>query len=67
MKTTCNGFLLDEQGQDLTEYTLLIVFIMLALIGLATGTGSSITGIIGTTENKLVAANAAVASGSPIF
>ena len=67
MKTICNGFLLDEQGQDLTEYTLLIVFIMLALIGLAAGTGKSIAGIVGTTDKKLVEANAAIASGSPMF
>jgi Flp pilus assembly pilin Flp len=50
-------FLLDEQGQDLVEYTLLISFVMFLVIGLAIGFKSSIMGVASTTNSNLSLAN----------
>jgi Flp pilus assembly pilin Flp len=67
MEALFNEFLRDEQGQDLTEYTLLIVFVMLAIIGLATGYHNSIGGVASSTNAVLAAGNAAIANGTPTF
>jgi Flp pilus assembly pilin Flp len=56
-------FLLDDQGQDLIEYTLLMAFVALASAALFIGAGGSISGIWSTTNSQLTAANTA-ASGS---
>jgi pilus assembly protein Flp/PilA len=49
MKTSIASFLLDEQGQDLVEYALLIAFIALAcIIGL-----QSLGGAINATYNSI--------------
>ena len=53
------NFLLDEQGQDLIEYTLLMAFVALASAALFLGAGGSIKGIWTTTNGQLDAANAA--------
>jgi Flp pilus assembly pilin Flp len=58
MRTTV-AFLKDEQGQDLIEYTLLMAFVALASAGLFLGAGSSVKGIWGATNSRLVAANTA--------
>ena len=50
-------FLADEAAQDLTEYSLLIVFVLLASAGIFMGTGGSISGIVSTVNSQLVAAN----------
>ncbi len=55
-------FLKDEAGQDLTEYSLLIVFILLAIIGLAAGTHNSIAGVASITNSNLDAASTTAAS-----
>jgi Flp pilus assembly pilin Flp len=57
MNTLLNGFLNDEQGQDLIEYTLLMAFVALASAALFIGAGSSIKGIWGSTNTQLTAAN----------
>ena len=57
MKTTCNNFLRDEQGQDLIEYTLLLAFVALASAALFIGAGESVSGIWSTTNSQLVVAN----------
>jgi Flp pilus assembly pilin Flp len=49
--------LIDEQGQDLIEYTLLMAFLALASAALFMGAGGSISGIWTTTNNQLVQAN----------
>jgi Flp pilus assembly pilin Flp len=67
MKSLLKRFLQDECGQDLTEYTLLIVFVLVAIIGLAGGFHDNIAGITGSTNHVLAEANAAVVSGSPAF
>jgi len=50
-------FLLDERGQDLVEYTLMVSFLMFMLIGLAIGYKTSIAGITSTTNANLSLAN----------
>jgi Flp pilus assembly pilin Flp len=57
MTTFLNGFLNDEQGQDLIEYTLLMAFVALASAALFIGAGSSIKGIWGSTNTNLTTAN----------
>lgn len=50
-------FLLDDQGQDLIEYTLLMAFVALASAALFLGAGGSISGIWSSSNSQLVAAN----------
>jgi Flp pilus assembly pilin Flp len=50
---------IDESGQDLIEYTLLMAFVALASAALFLGAGKSIMGIWATTNAQLSAANAA--------
>jgi Flp pilus assembly pilin Flp len=57
MNTLLNGFLKDEQGQDLIEYTLLMAFVALASAALFIGAGASIKGIWGSTNTNLTTAN----------
>jgi Flp pilus assembly pilin Flp len=52
------GFLRDESGQDLIEYTLLLAFVALASAALFIGAGNSVQGIWSITNSQLVAANA---------
>jgi Flp pilus assembly pilin Flp len=52
------GFLKDEQGQDLIEYTLLMAFVALASAAIFTSAGQSISGIWGNASTQLSAANA---------
>jgi Flp pilus assembly pilin Flp len=46
-----------EGGQDLTEYTLLMLFVMLASVGIFLGMGGNIAGIVATVNSQLVAGN----------
>ncbi len=50
-------FWLDESGQDLVEYTLLLAFICLVSAALFIGTGQSVLGIWTTTSAVLSNAN----------
>jgi Flp pilus assembly pilin Flp len=54
---------MDEQGQDLIEYTLLMAFVALASAALFLGAGGSIKGIWGVTNSQLTQANSS-ATGS---
>lgn len=60
MKSRFTDFIRDEQGQDLIEFTILLTFVMFAVVGLAMGYHGSIAGIVNTTDSNLAAANAAV-------
>ena len=62
MTTLLNGFLNDDQGQDLIEYTLLMAFVALASAALFIGAGGSISGIWTQTNTRLTAANTTAAS-----
>jgi Flp pilus assembly pilin Flp len=46
-------FLLEEQGQDLVEYTLLLAFVCLAAAALFINAGQSISGIWSVANDKL--------------
>lgn len=59
MKNMMVGFMRDEQGQDLVEYTLLLAFVCLASAALFIGAGNTIAGIWATANKTLVNANAA--------
>ncbi len=60
-------FLEDQHGQDLAEYSLLIVFVFLCIIGLAIGYGNNVLGITTVCNADLAKANTAVATGNPLF
>jgi len=53
------GFLQDESGQDLIEYTLLLAFVALASAALFIGAGGSVSGIWTATNGQLQSANTA--------
>jgi len=55
----CMRFLQDENGQDLIEYTLLLSFVLFAVVGLAVGYNASIAGVTSTTNSNLSLANGA--------
>ncbi len=55
---------IDEQGQDLIEYTLLMAFVALASAALFLGAGGSIKGIWETTNGQLANANLSATGGS---
>jgi Flp pilus assembly pilin Flp len=57
MKPLLRAFLVDESGQDLIEYTLLMAFVALASAALFIGFGGSIKGIWCVTNSQLEAAN----------
>ena len=61
MKKLLTGFMRDDQGQDLVEYTLLLAFVCLASAALFIGAGSAINGVWTIANSKL---NQAAATAS---
>jgi Flp pilus assembly pilin Flp len=57
MKHIVTDFLNDEFGQDLIEYTLLLAIVPLASTAIFFSVGGSISGIWGTANTQLTAAN----------
>ena len=57
LRKTLFGFLGDEQGQDLIEYTLLLSFVCLGTAALFVSSGGSLTGIWTSANTRLAAAN----------
>ena len=57
------NFLSDERGQDLTEYALLLAFVVIAAAGLFLVNSQSLLGIW-TSSNQLISTANIVASGS---
>jgi Flp pilus assembly pilin Flp len=55
--TLLRNFWMDDQGQDLIEYTLLLGFVALASAALFISAGGSIKGIWSTTSSQLSYAN----------
>lgn len=53
-------FIKDEQGQDVVEYSLLLVLIGAAAVFVLTTMGQSISSIFGKINNKLDAANKSI-------
>ena len=62
MKELLKGFLKNEDGQDLIEYTLLLAFVCLASAALFISAGGSISGIWTAANTELTTANTAAAS-----
>jgi Flp pilus assembly pilin Flp len=62
MKSILVGFLREEQGQDLVEYSLLLAFVVLASAALFIGAGVQIGGIWSQANVRLTNANAVAAS-----
>jgi Flp pilus assembly pilin Flp len=55
-------FVRDEDGQDLTEYSLVVAFIALLSVAIFVTVGSSTSGIWGQASNALSGANTSVAA-----
>jgi len=55
-------FLLDEEGQDLIEYSLLIAFVVLASALVFKGAGQSLEGVWTSANTRLATANTVAAS-----
>ena len=60
MRSRFVRFTADDRGQDLAEYSLLIVFVLTALIGLASGFHGSVAAVANATSAQLGAAQAAI-------
>lgn len=57
------SFLVEEEGQDMVEYSLLLAFIAMAAVALLISARTSITGLWGTVNSSLTAANANATTG----
>ena len=57
MTNVIHSFILDENGQDLIEYTLLLAFVCLASAALFISAGGSVSGIWTSANSRLAAAN----------
>ncbi len=53
MKQLINRFIREEEGQDLIEYALLIVFIALIVVAALGPLGSAISGVYGSIKTSL--------------
>lgn len=58
------SFLRDESGQDIVEYSLLLVLIGAAAVLILTGMGTSITSIFTKIKNTLNTADTSIQTGS---
>ena len=58
MSQLAQRFWTNEQGQDLTEYGLLLAFVVLAAAGIFLVNGNSLTGIWVSANNTVSQANA---------
>ncbi len=52
-----SGFIRNEQGQDLIEYTLLLAFVCIATVALFVSSGGSLLGIWTSANSDLALAN----------
>lgn len=55
-----SGFIKDEQGQDIVEYSLLLVLIGAAAVFVLTAMGASISQIFSKINERLTSANSAI-------
>ena len=60
MKKLIRTFWLADAGQTLTEYALLVVFLLLFVVGLAINFQRSISGVNAITNNNLTAASSVI-------
>jgi len=47
----------DERGQDLIEYSILISFVAIAVVGMFMGAGNDVKGVWAVSNNQLTQAN----------
>ena len=59
MTRVVEQFLVDEEGQDLIEYSLLLAFVTMGTAAMLIGAGKSVKGIWTAVNTQLSAANAA--------
>ena len=57
------NFIIDEQGQDIVEYSLLLVLIGAASLFILTAMGTSISQIFQKINERLASANASISGG----
>ena len=57
MQSIIGGFLRDESGQDLIEYTLLLAFLALLAAGVHIASGNAVKGVWGSSSTTLESAN----------
>ena len=57
------GLWRDENGQDLIEYTLLLAFMMFCTVAMIGFGGSSIKGIVSTSNSQIAAGNTMASGG----
>jgi Flp pilus assembly pilin Flp len=62
MNRALQSFFLDETGQDLIEYSLLLAFVALASAAVFKGAGTSLQGVWTTANIRLANAQAVAAS-----
>ena len=60
MPTTCLNLFHDERGQDLIEYSLLIAFLALGIIGFMMGVSSSTNAVADEGSEVLSSANSSL-------
>ena len=65
MKNLLRNFWLEEEGQDLIEYTLLLAFVALASAAIFIGAGETMSGIWTIADSTLTAASTAASDGAP--
>ena len=53
------NFLKDDQGQDPIEYSILISFVSIAVVGMFMGAGNDVKHVWATSNNQLTKANGA--------
>jgi len=58
-KRMLRGFIRDDRGQDLIEYTLLLAFVALASAAIFIGAGTSVSSIWNIANSRLIDANSA--------
>ncbi len=59
-KVMLKDFFKDEEGQDIVEYSLLLVLIGAAAVFILTSMGTSITGIFSKINDRLTTANSSI-------
>ncbi|MFM8395203.1 MAG: Flp family type IVb pilin [Acidobacteriota bacterium] len=60
MRTSINNFIKDDQGQDMIEYSLVLVLIGTVALIFISGLGMSVSGIVSTVGQKLEAVSSAI-------
>jgi Flp pilus assembly pilin Flp len=63
MKQLLRGLWREDEGQDLIEYTLLLTFVLFCVIAMVGFGGSSIQGVVSTSNSQIAAGNRYASGG----